>query len=108
MEKKKGGGDSSKETYAILNLLYNFSISIELSILNGKKETHTFFSLQVTLKEVGYIYFITAKLCAKVEYFKKAPCINCNFLFKNNHVICVVIWCNTILLNILSFGDFPP
>lgn len=52
-----------------------------------KKETHTFFSLQVTLKEVGYIYFITAKLCAKVEYFKKAPCINCNFLFKNNNVI---------------------
>lgn len=52
-----------------------------------KKETHTFFSLQVTLKEVGYIYFIAAKLCAKVEYFKKAPCINCNFLFKNNNVI---------------------
>lgn len=89
MEKKGGEGIQVRKHMQSSTFFTISSFPLNYTYLMEKKETHTFFSLQVTLKEVGYIYFITAKLCAKVEYFKKAPCnyINCNFLFKNNNVI---------------------
>lgn len=88
-------------------LHYNFSISIELYILNGSKEANqTLFSLQVTLTEIRYIYFITAKVCAQIKYLIKGTHINCHLCFENNHVML----CNRIPLSIsiITLTYFSP
>lgn len=53
-----------------------FTISVfplNYTYLMGKGDPYLFFSLQVTLKEVGYIYFITAKLSKDWIFQKGSP-----------------------------------
>lgn len=59
------------------------------------------FSLQVTLTETGYIYFITAKVCAQINYVIKGTHINCHLHFENNRVILhnrILLRINTVTL----------